>query len=332
MLQYAGIDVSKDELVVALSGASEPRTFANDAGGHRQLVQWVTRRGRTVRACLEATGVYHVDVALALHRARGAEVSVVNPASARAFAQAQMTRAKTDGVDAQGLREYAERMAFVAWQPPAQAVLDLRAIVRRISALIETRTQERNRRHAAAHTAELTAAVAEDIAAHLEQIDARLAKLEAQALAVVATEATLSQRFELLGSIPGFAKRSALRVLGELAVLAPDMSPREWVSHAGLDPRPVSSGTSVRRPTRISKTGNARLRAALYMPALVAARRDPHVRAFYQKRIAGGLKPIAALVAVERKLLHTIYGMWKHQAPFLGAKFCVQGVDRQERI
>jgi hypothetical protein len=84
------------------------------------------------------------------------------------------------------------------------------------------------------------------------------------------------------------------------------MTARQWVAHAGLDPRQLESGTSLHKPARISKKGNRHLRAALYMPALVAAREEPHVRGFYQRRIARGLKPLEALVAIERKLLHAI--------------------------
>ena len=146
--------------------------------------------------------------------------------------------------------------------------------------------------------------------------------MQEQALAVVHSDPELTRRFERLVSVRGIATISALRILAELAVLPADMTPRQWVAHAGLDPRAHDSGTSLHKPARISKKGNSHLRAALYMPAMVAAREEPHVRSFYQKRIAGGLKPIQALVAVERKLLHSIHGMWSSNRDFDGEKFC----------
>jgi transposase len=93
------------------------------------------------------------------------------------------------------------------------------------------------------------------------------------------------------------------------------------VAHAGLDPRPYESGTSVHRPRRISKVGNRHLRAALYTPALVAIQHQPNVKAFYDKLIAAGKKPMQAVVAVMRKLLHAIWGMLKHDQDFDGNKF-----------
>jgi transposase len=318
-----GIDVSADEIVVAIEGKAERLTLTNDAAGHQQLVRRLSRGKAGARVCLEATGIYHLDLALALHRAPRIEVSVLNPASARDFGRALMQRSKTDRVDAGILLAYAERMPFVAWQPPAPEILDLRAIVRRIAALTVTRTQERNRLHAAGRSAELTKAIAWDIEAHLEHIAQSQERLEQQALAIVRADPELARRFARLVSVRGIATTSALGILAELAVLPADMSARQWVAHGGLDPRRMESGTSLHQPTRISKKGNRHLRAALYMPALVSSQREPNIHGFYQRRIAGGLKPIQALVAIERKLLHAIHGMWSHNTDFDGAKFFV---------
>ena len=111
-----------------------------------------------------------------------------------------------------------------------------------------------------------------------------------------------------------------MQILAQLAVLAPHLDVRQWVAQAGLDPRQYSSGTSVHKKTRISKTGNRHLRRALYMPALVAIRHQPHLRAFYQHLLARGKTKMQALVATMRKLLHAIFGMFKHNELFDGAK------------
>jgi len=88
----------------------------------------------------------------------------------------------------------------------------------------------------------------------------------------------------------------------------------------GLDPRECTSGTSVHKKVRISKAGNAHLRRALYMPALVEIRHQPNLQAFYLHLRAQGKPKMVALVAVMRKLLHAIFGMFKHQTAFDGAK------------
>ena len=73
----------------------------------------------------------------------------------------------------------------------------------------------------------------------------------------------------------GIAETSALQILGELAVLPDMLDARQWVAFSGLDPRLFKSGKSVEKRPRISRSGSRHLRRALYMPALVALRRDP---------------------------------------------------------
>ncbi len=125
----------------------------------------------------------------------------------------------------------------------------------------------------------------------------------------------------MLISAKGIKEVSAIPRLAELAVVPEGLDVRQQVASAGLDPREGSSGASVRKKVRISKHGNVHLRRALYMPALAAIRHPPNVRAFYQHRRVRGKLKMVALVAVRRKLLHAIYGIFKHQQAFDGSKF-----------
>jgi transposase len=146
----------------------------------------------------------------------------------------------------------------------------------------------------------------------------RLAKMRREALKLVQVEEALRERFALLVSIPGIAEASALQILSELALLPPGMTVRQWVAHSGLDSVHRVSGSSVHKPSRISRAGNRHLRRALYMPTLSAVRYDPHLRAFYlelRRRHKAGLQ---ALIAVARKLLHAIYGIFKSGRPYDG--------------
>lgn len=320
----AGIDVSKDVLDVAVrrdGTQDETARFPNDAAGHRALVRWLTKRGRTARVVLESTGVYSLDVALALYAARGVAVMVANPRAIKQFAGALMQRSKTDLTAAVALREYAARMPFTPWEPPAVEVLTLRGIARRIAALIVERTRERNRLHAVQATSECVAVVVDDIEVNTRHLEERIALLSREAVAVVQRHPALQRAFEQLTSIPGIAAHSAVQLLPELLVLPAGMTIRQWVAHAGLDPRAHQSGTSVDKPARLSKVGNAHIRRALYMPALVAVRHEPHIRAFYDKLIARAKTPLQAYVAVMRKLLHAIYGMFATNTTWVGEKF-----------
>ena len=320
----AGIDVSATELVVAgvRDGTPLPLAhFANDSSGHKQLIRWLTKGGRTAQVGLEATGVYSFDLALALHRAPRVAVMVINPRVIHDFAKASLQRGKTDAIDAVVILEFTTRMPFVPWQPPPPESLELRLIARRIKALTKMLSQERNRLHAATQSAEGSQLVCRDIEVNIRHFERRIAQLSEQAVAVIRQHHYLREAFDHLLSVRGIATASATQILAELTVLPSDMTVRQWVAHAGLDPRPFKSGTSVNKPARVSKAGNKYLRAALYMPALVAIQHEPNVRAFYEKLIAGGKKPMQANVAVMRKLLHSIYGMLHTHADFDGEKF-----------
>jgi len=324
---FVGIDVSACTLVVALERDHQPgrqrREFLNTAVGHEGLIQWLSKSATAVQVCIEATGLYSLDLALALHRAEGIEVMVANPRAIADFAKALLQRSKTDQLDAEVMLEFARRMPFVAWQPPSSPQLDLRALMRRITGLKLVSQQEKNRLHSVSQSAEITPLVRKDIQSHLVQLERHIEKLEHQAETIVQADRELARQFCHLVSVRGIARVSALHLLAELVVLAPDMTARQWVAHAGLDPRHHESGTSVHKPTRISRAGNRYLRSALFMPALVATQHDPNIRAFYQKLVDHGKTKLQAIVAVMRKLLHALHGMLRTDSDFVGEKFFV---------
>lgn len=322
--QLVGIDVSARSLSVALEGARGNRHFLelpNSSTGHRQLVRRLTKYGRTARVALEASGIYSFDLALALERTTGLEVMVVNPRAARDFAKAFLRRSKTDAIDAAVLLELVRRMPFVAWQPPRASVLALRAVARRMTTLTKVRAREKNRLHALTHCHELPRLLRTDIESHLRYLTRRIERLTQQAVDIAWEDPQLRRDLLHLTSVRGIAKISAILILAEIRVLPEGLTPRQWVAYAGIDPRCFESGESVAKPARISRVGNRYLRAALFMPALVASRYEPHVKAFYDELIARGKKPKQALVAVMRKLLHSIHGMLASGADFDGEKF-----------
>jgi transposase len=162
--------------------------------------------------------------------------------------------------------------------------------------------------------------VRRDVLRSIQTQQRAIERLTRAAQEFVISDPELGRRYQLLLSIPGFATTSALHTLAELALLPAGMDVRQWVAYAGLDPRQHSSGSSVEKKPRISKAGNKHLRRALYMPALVAVVHEPHLRAFYEHLLARGKTKMQALVAVMRKLLHAIFGMFKHHQTFDGTK------------
>ena len=320
-----GVDVSAKKLDVAyrdVRGVAVRQVFDNEASSHAALVRHLKKRaarGGGVRVVLESTGVYGLDVALALERA-GLEVMVVNPRASANFAKATMQRSKTDRLDAVMLLEFCETMAFTRWQAPSKVQLELRTISRRVHVLMGTIRDEKNRMHAAGYLAQSTI-VRRSIEATLRALDKQVAGLRAAAVKLIEADPSLARRYELLLTVKGIGQISAIAILAELAMLPNDMSDRQWVAHAGLDPRQVESGTSLRLPARISKRGNKYLRSALYLPARVASRFEPGVRSFATRLRERGKPPLQVHVAIMRKLLHSIHAMFVADHEFDGRRF-----------
>jgi transposase len=306
---WAGVDVGGKELKVALVRGGEEHllTIDNTPEGHKVLVRALKKKGGLVRVVLEATGSFHLDLALVLAKTTGVQLMVVNPLAARRFAQAQMTRAKTDKVDARMLLTFCQRMPFEPWCPPSHEHLALRAVGRHIATLVAEQTAVKNRLSAARATDTTPAFVIADLEDQLVAMEARIEKGQEEALRLVQASTTLQQEFDALDSLPGVGPRSATLLLAELGVLDRAMSPDQVVGHAGLDPRPKQSGTRGNRDTArsISKVGNARLRGTLYMVALTASR-DGAVGAFYT-RLNATKPPFVAHVAVMRRLLRVAW-------------------------
>src|SRR5258708_32451799 len=233
-----GIDVSAAQLVVALEVEGRrygQRSFPSRAGGHQALIGWLQKTGARVRVCLEATGLYSLDVARSLHATAGIEVAGLNPKMVNRFA-ATLCRSKTDPADAQVLAEYARRMPFQAWHPPQAAALELRALTRHIAALTQQHTRQSNRLHAASASMTGSRYVQQDLKHSLRDLDRRMEKMRRRALAVIEQDADLRPRFALLLSMPGIGEISALNLLGEPAYWPPALTVPQCVAHSALHP------------------------------------------------------------------------------------------------
>jgi transposase len=317
------IDVGSQELVTATAlanGRIQTVAFANDPVGHKKLIAHARHcapRSATVRVGLEATGTYSLEVALVLSRTPGFEVSVINPKTIKNFLRAQGLRGKTDKIDAAGILRFLEVMPLRPWTAPADNLLALQSIARRIYQLSAERVREHNRLHAIRAHGAAGNIVAKELLGSISQLKRRMQALIASAKKIIQAEPALQRKFALLTSVRGIADRSAVLLLGELLVLDPQMKGPQWVAHAGLDPRVRQSGTSLDGHRYISKAGNRYIRAALYMPALVATRREPTFQAKYSYLVDQRHKhKIVALVAIMRKLLLCIHGMLKTDTPF----------------
>ena len=310
-----GLDLAKlkfNACLVRDGGKLRHKVFANNPEGFSQLSDWLMKQGiKQVHACMEATGTYGDSLATYLHE-QDHLVSVVNPAAIKAYAQSHLSRTKTDRVDAALIAGFCSERRPPAWRPPGREVLELQALVRRLESLMEMRTMEENRLCSGIPVKDVRESVEELMAYLCEQIK----KTEALIRSHIDNHPGLKQQSQLLDSIPGVGETTAAALLAEVPDFSQYRSARQVAAFAGLVPRERQSGSSVRGRVRLSKIGNARLRKALYFPAVTAIRCSP----FFQEWVEGlrqrGKSKMAVIGAVMRKLIHLAYGVLKTGQPF----------------
>ena len=309
-----GIDVSKAKFDVALlreTGKFRHRVFPNTPSGFSQLSAWLTKHHvERVHACLEATGAYSEALATYLHE-RGHVVSVVNPAQIKSYAESHLSRAKTDKADATLIARFCSERHPPEWRPLPREVRDLQALVRRLDSLLVMRGMEANRLEVA-----VAEAVKESLAEHLAFLDAEIARTEGLIRSHIDSHPGLREQRELLVSIPGIGETTAAKLLGEIMDVKLYRSARQLAAFSGLAPRLHQSGSSVKKRTKLSKTGAPRLRKALYFPAIVAIKHNPYLKELSERLRGRGKCPRQVIGAAMRKLVHLAYGVLKSGRPF----------------
>ena len=319
---FLGMDVAKASLdcAVLTSAGGKPlgrRSFPNSPEGVDRAARWVAQvSGAEVadtHLIVEATAAYHE---LAAHRlaAAGMRVSIVNPARVRSFAKALGILGKTDRIDAHLLARYGLLVRPKLWSPPAKALLDLQSLVARRDDLEADLRREENRLEQA-RTRGCPDLVERSLLTSIAGLKAQAAEIKQGIAAHIGADADLQSGLERLMTIPAVGPKTATRMRLMLRARAFDGA-RQAAAFLGLVPVERTSGTSVRGRPSLSRAGNPRLRAALYMAAVVGIRKNPDIKAQYERLLGRGKCKMAALGAAMRKLVHLCFGVLKDEGGY----------------
>ncbi len=305
-----GIDVSKDRLDVAVRPTGEHFVVARDPQGLRELIARLTPLAPSAIA-LEATGGYESVVAAGL-AAAGLPVVVVNPAQVRAFAQALGKRAKTDPLDASVIAHFAEATRPAIRPLPDADTERLADLVARRGQIIEMMVAERQRLKRLSEPR-----VRKSIARLLAALQKELSEVDGEIDDAVRGSPTWRDKEDLLASVPGVGKVIARTLIAELPELG-TLDRRQIAALAGLAPWTRQSGQW--KGKSFIGGGRSRVRAALFMGAMVAAQHNPVLRAFRDKLVAAGKPKLVALIATARKLLTVLNAIVRDHQPWQEAE------------
>ena len=318
---YLGMDVAKAKLDCCLlldeaSGKRKTKVVKNTQSGIVDLLAWVAKQNVSPEALhivMEATGIYHEQAAMALADA-GVMVSIINPAQVKDFGRGLAVRTKTDGVDSVVLARYGALLKPKAWVPPPQEARVLQALLVRREAIAQDLQRERNRQEKAGAT-DTPALIHKSLEDSIGFLVKQLAQLQKDIDAHIDKHSNLQKDRALLQSIPAIGPQVGSNILSVMH--NHDFgSAEQLAAYLGLVPVERQSGSSVLGRARMSKAGPARIRAVLYMAAVVGTRYNPHVKAVYERLLARGKSKMSSLGAAMRKLVHLCFGVLKTQQPY----------------
>jgi transposase len=306
---YVGIDVAKAHLDVHLRPSGEAFTVPRDGQSMAHLADRLKALSPVV-VVLEATGGFETIVAASLGGA-GLPMAVINPRQIRSFARAVGQLAKTDALDAAVIAQFAE-----AVKPEPRPLADeqtrtLSELVARRRQLVEMMTAERNRRPRLSRKHLIKA-----LDRHLAMLQKDLSEIERDIDTTIRGMPIWREREELMTSVPGVGPTLARTLLADVPELG-TLDRKQIAALIGVAPLNWDSGTY--RGRRTTWGGRSKVRAVLYMAALVASRHNPTLKSFYQRLIQAGKAKKLALVAVMRKLLTILNAIVRDQTPWQNA-------------
>ncbi len=295
-----GVDVAKSTLDVAASDSGETWQFANDDEGISQAVRYIASV-KPAGIILEATGNLEMPLAAAL-QAACLPVAVINPRQVRDFARSTGALAKTDTIDARILALFGARVKPEIRPLPDQKAREMRNLLTRRRQLIEMLTAEHNRLSQAGDD------IHPSIEIHIKWLEEALSEINDDLDRRIRLSPSWLEKDNLLKSVPGVGKVVSSSLMIELPELG-KLNRRKIAALVGVAPFNRDSGTM--RGRRTVWGGRAKLRAVLYMAALVASRCNPIIAAFYQRLLDAGKAKKVALVACMRKLLTILNAMMR---------------------
>lgn len=304
---FIGIDISRHSLDVAFG--AQPQASVETLPYTEEQVQLLVKRLRALNPALivlEATGGLERPLMAQLLQAN-LPVARVQPNRVRALARAEGRWAKTDHIDARLLARFAERV-----RPPQQTLPDgqqqlLRDLLARREQLIQMRTAEINR------LATLSKDIQARIQEHIDWLNKEIRKIEQELDTHIDHSDELRHKHELLQSVPGIGKITAVNLLIRLPEID-TKDHKQIAAFVGVAPYSNRSGPTD-KPRHIHG-GRQDIRTTLYMATLAATRSNPVIRAFYQRLCQAGKPRKVALVAAMRKLLTILSAILRHDKPW----------------
>lgn len=323
MFMFAGIDVSKEKLDLGwirdvATGKKKTKIFTNTAKDHAAIAKWLIKntkeKPQNIVVTLEPTNVYHEALIYFLHE-QGFNIFLANPSKAKKYADSIGVIHKTDKIDSITLASFghARQMNMEFWKPESDEVRALKALMRRLDALEKDLRRELNRQDSFEFSA-ASELVSRSLEAMIGALKAEIKKLETEIDDHIDRHPELKKTRKLLESVVGVGPVIS-RELTYLFVAKQFKKAKQVSAYLGLIPKLKESGKMKGRTT-LSKMGPARIRAKLYMAAVVAGTHNGDIRAQKERLLAAGKTKMQAIGAAMRKLVQICFGVVNNEKEY----------------
>jgi transposase len=294
------------------------KCFANTAKGFADLMDWVAKMmsdNTKVMFVMEATGIYHEAFAYYLFD-KEQQVSIVLPNKISSYARTLNVKTVTDKSASQAIARFGLERQLECWQPQQKIFRELKQLTRERDQLIVERTSLKNQLHAEQSEAYPNQRSILRINERINLITKQEQDIRSEIAEMVKQDAAVYNRVQLLTSVPGIGKLTAVIILAETNGFELIRNKKQLVSYAGLDVKEKTSGISVKGKPRISKRGNRHVRKAMHLPALAAIRTDERFKSIFARLIAKHGIKMKAAVAIQRKILELTFTVWKNNIAY----------------
>lgn len=318
-----GLDISSKKVngCISLIDDSQKVTvkssivFNNTIKGFSELSLWIKKwhvePEITLVICMEATGVYHENCALYLFE-KGYNVSIILPNKAKHYLISMGLKSKNDSIDAKGLSKMGAEQCLDLWQPAGKYFYELRQYTRQHQNLQEQKTVINNQLHALEFGMYDIKPVVKQLKKVIQLFDKQIKELEKIIKKHLESDEIVKQKVDNICQIKGIGILTLATILAETNGFELFRNYKQLVSYSGFDVVERESGSSVTSKTKISKKGNSHIRRALFMPAFTAVKyQEPAFFELYERTYAKHTIKMKSYVAVQKKLLTTIYHLWK---------------------
>lgn len=327
-LKYSvGLDISSKKIDASICVIDQDQSikyksscsFSNTKTDFLKLSHWINKwsvdKSIPVVVCMEATGVYHENCAYYLSN-NSFHLSIVLPNKAKKYLQSLGLKSKNDKIDAKGLARMGAEQKLSLWTRPADVYVKLRSLTRQYQSIQETITAEKNKLHAEELSAISSKEVIKQIRSLIRFLENQKIKIEHAISSCIKSDKEIKFKIDNICQVRGLSILSVATVIAETNGFDLFYNYKQVVSYAGYDVVENQSGTHHGK-TKISKKGNSRIRRILHMPSLTAIGSEgTNFKQLYLRVYEKTGIKMKGIVAVQKKLLLTIYYLWKKNVPY----------------